>query len=435
MTSISADSAAAGYEPRRATTDAVALAWSFEKVSASLLLFAIVFFNAADFRGSSGSENFEVHWQIYLRLLICFLSGCFGLLFLLPANFREFLKWPGMLVAAYVLILGVSVITSINFTYSAAAWCSLAGVTLFVPAAMHVLAPRVFLLTVLLGLATHLVGSWIAYLFFPEIGVFQEQVTRTEVYERMGGLAHPNELGFYAALTVLLACGLKLARQIRSWTAVAFALLGTATLLTCFSRTSIVACCVGLAVIYRRQIFLRGNLVAIAAAGTLATLAVFAAIGTGQFDWAIQDLLTGLTKSGSVDELATATGRTEIWRFAVQMIAEEPLLGFGHCTQRFVMEEHSYHGHNVVLNAMLSGGIFAGAVVVVMILVQIVSISFQPCWEIDGLAAFIICTGMVDGVFPAASPTGLFAIWIATLLWRQMQMECSRGELIAEHGF
>ncbi len=38
----------------------------------------------------------------------------------------------------------------------------------------------------------------------------------------------------------------------------------------------------------------------------------------------------GLTRSGSVSELTTLTGRTEIWAVAADLIAQRPLLGWGY---------------------------------------------------------------------------------------------------------
>ena len=45
-------------------------AWSLQVVVCWILVALITFINGADFRGTTGAENFEVHWQIYLRLLL-----------------------------------------------------------------------------------------------------------------------------------------------------------------------------------------------------------------------------------------------------------------------------------------------------------------------------------------------------------------------------
>lgn len=394
-------------------------AWTLESTSASVLVVAIVFINAADFRGDVGGGDFKVHWQIYLRLLTCFCAGTFGA-FMLPRAGREYLIWPGMLGLAYLILNAISVPFSVNPSYSLAAWVSLVGVVLFIPAAIHTLGKRRFLLSIFAGLCIYLVGSWIAYLFFPEIGVFHEQITQDDVFVRMGGLAHPNELGFYSAMTILLAAGLGMCRQLRPVVVMCVIALGAATLLTCFSRTAMVGTAVGLTVLWRNHLLNRGNSVVLTTLAAVFFLGIFVALSSGKLDWQVAELVTKLTKSGSTDELATATGRTEIWSYAISIIQESPLVGYGYCSARFVMEDYSYHGHNVVLNAMLYSGVLSGITVAAMILVMLRGILLMPRPEIDGIAACIILSGMLDGVIGAPSPAAGFTLWFTLLLWRQM---------------
>ncbi len=398
---------------------ATAVGWTLQTIIAWLLVVSVVFINAADFRGDTGGE-FEVHWQIYLRLFVCSAAGCYGLLNFLPRTAREFFIWPGMLALAYVGLSALSIPSSVNLSYSLAAWVSLVGVALLVPAAIRVLGPRDFLLAILAGLCMHLVGSWIAYLLFPAVGVFHEQVTRDDVFERMGGLAHPNELGFYSALTILLAASLGTRRQLGTFAVCIAVALGAATLVTCFSRTAMISCAIGLAVVWKHHLVSRGNAVALTMLACVGVLGVFAALGTGKLDWQIAELMTKVTKSGSTDELATATGRTEIWRYAVGLIGESPLVGYGYCAARFVMEDHSYHGHNIVINAMLFSGIPGGLVVITMVAVLLMGIVFMPRPEIDGCAACLIFGGMLDGVIGAPAPAAGLVIWLACLFWRQL---------------
>lgn len=400
----------------------VSPAWTLEHLISSGLVVCVVFLNGADFRGATGDDGFTVHWQIYLRLLICFACGAVGALNLFPRTYREFVVWPGMLLLAYVGMLGLSIPMSVDARYSTASWASLIGVLLFLPSAMRLLGGPRFLRTVLAGLVIHLIGSWIAYLCFPSVGVFMEQVSQSDVFERMGGLAHPNELGFYSAFTVLLAAGLGLRKHLPPWLAGCAIALGGATLLVCFSRTAIVTCCIGLCFTFQYQLFRRGNLIALTTLCALASLTAFATIGTGKFDWQVSEVMTKLTKSGNTSELATATGRTEIWSAAIGFIQESPLIGYGYGTARFVMEEHSFHGHNTILNAMLSAGVPCGIIVMSMMAVLVYYLAFDPRPEIDGLAACTMIAGMLDGVLGAASPNAFLTVWVTCLLWRQMRL-------------
>lgn len=401
---------------RERTTSA---AWTLEQVVCWFTLAGLVFFMGADFRGDTG-EKFQVHWQIYLRLLLALGAGAVGGLLLFPKTYRDFLAWPGLLVTAYVGIYAVTLPMSLDRNYSAAAWVSLVCVLLFVFASLRVLGGYRFFLAIAAGLSMFLIGSWIAYLVFPEVGVFKEQVTRTEVFERMGGLAHPNELGVYSAYTVLVFSALGISRRLPWWIAGLGILLGAATLAGCFSRTSILVCSMGLVFTFAGYWRLRSNFIGILMVVAMVLLAAFAALGTGQLDWQIEKALKGATKTGSTKELSTATGRTEIWAYGSSQIAESPLYGYGYCSARFIMEEYSYHCHNIVLNAMMFGGMIAGIIVAGMILYLWHGVFFNPRPEVDGIAVFMLIGGMVEGLLGAPSPAASTILWFTVLIWRQV---------------
>lgn len=405
--------------PRREST--VPLAWSLEQVVCWCMLAGLVFLMGADFRGSTGGE-FQVHWQIYLRLLLAMVAGGIGFLFLFPKTYRDFFAWPGMLVAAYIGMYAITLPISLDRSYSAAAWLSLVGVALFVVAAMRVLGGFRFFLAIAAGLTMFLLGSWVAYLVFPEIGVFQEQVTQTEVFNRMGGLAHPNELGFYSAYTVLVFAALGISGRIPWWIAGMGMMLGAITLVGCFSRTSILVCSLGLVFTFARHWRLQSNIIGLLGIAMVVLAVAFVALGSGQLDWQIEEALKGATKTGSTKELSTATGRTEIWQYGISQIAESPLYGYGYCSARFIMEEHSYHCHNIVLNAMMFGGIIAGMIVIAMILYLWGGVFFNARPEIDGIAVCMLTGGMVEGLLGAASPAASTILWITLIFWRQLDM-------------
>ena len=422
MSSLTVDTNIPSVEraPRRITP--ITLPWSLDKVAAWGLVVSVVFINGADFRGDIG-EEFSVHWQILLRLGICLVCGFFGVLQMFPRSYRDFLTWPGLLVTAEILVYAASLVTSVAFTYSLAAWVSFTGVVLMIPSAMRLLGGHAYLSAILSGLMLYLVGSWIAYLVFPEIGVFKEYVTQTHYVERMGGLGHPNELGFMSAFTVIVLASLIVRKQI-SWSIGAIGIaLAFATLLTCFSRTALLSCGVGLVVIFQSRLRQHGNVVFIAAGIAFALFVGFLALGSGKLDWMVQDLVAKITKSGTVEELATATGRTDIWAVGIERILESPIIGYGYCSTRFIMEEHSYHAHNIVLNATLFGGVLSGAIMLGMILAHISSALVAPSVLIDGLAACMIVGGMVEGLLGAPSPAATILIWTSILFWRQLDMD------------
>ena len=385
------------------------------------LVFAVVFLNAADFRGDTG-EEFSVHWQIYLRLLICAVCGGTGIL-LVSKSYRAFLTFPGFLITLLIAWIGVTLPFSVDRTYSLAAYVSLGAVAMLIPAAMQILGGYRYLMIVAAGLMTFIVGSWIAYLVFPEIGIFKEQITQTEVLERMGGLGHPNELGLYSAFTTVLFAVLGYGRRLSYLIVVPAMLLSLVTLVVCFSRTSMGITLVGLLVVYRKELFTQQTVIATLLLAILAIPPIFVVAGNGGFDWLVGDALEKLSKSGTADELTTATGRTDIWAYAIQRIGEQPLHGYGYMTARFVMEKYSYHCHNIVLNMCLNTGVIGGMTLLSMVLYFVYAIYHDPRYEVDGLVAVILAGGLIDGLLFAAVPSAAVLIWFSALLWRQLDMK------------
>ncbi|WP_417747939.1 O-antigen ligase family protein [Rosistilla oblonga] len=385
------------------------------------LVFAVVFLNAADFRGDTG-EEFSVHWQIYLRLLICAVCGGTGIL-LVSKSYRAFLTFPGFLITLLIAWIGVTLPFSVDRTYSLAAYVSLGAVAMLIPAAMQILGGYRYLMIVAAGLMTFIVGSWIAYLVFPEIGIFKEQITQTEVLERMGGLGHPNELGLYSAFTTVLFAVLGYGRRLSYLIVVPAMLLSLVTLVVCFSRTSMGITLVGLLVVYRKELFTQQTVIATLLLAILAIPPIFVVAGNGGFDWLVGDALEKLSKSGTADELTTATGRTDIWAYAIQRIGEQPLHGYGYMTARFVMEKYSYHCHNIVLNMCLNTGVIGGMTLLSMVLYFVYAIYHDPRYEVDGLVAVILAGGLIDGLLFAAVPSAAVLIWFSALLWRQLDMQ------------
>jgi O-antigen ligase len=166
-----------------------------------------------------------------------------------------------------------------------------------------------------------------------------------------------------------------------------------------------------------------GNAIGVLVAAGLGVLVVFAAVGTGELDWFIESTLQKLTKSGSTDELATATGRTDIWAYGIKKIAESPLVGYGYCSARFIMDEHSFHCHNIILNALMYGGVVPGLIVVGMLLYQLTAMINHPIAAIDGVVLLMCVAGMVDELLGAPSPAAAVTLWFSLLWWRQLGMQ------------
>ncbi len=65
-----------------------------------------------------------------------------------------------------------------------------------------------------------------------------------------------------------------------------------------------------------------------------------------------------LTRSGSIKEITTLTGRTHLWPIVIDHIYESPLIGFGTGSSRYILPKFTglTHAHNLWLQILLEGG-------------------------------------------------------------------------------
>ena len=385
-------------------------------VGAFALTVLMVFVNSADFQGAD-ADSFSVKYQIYIRILVCGLCGLYGVLFL-QSSLSRFLKFPGLLVVAYGAVVLMSVPISIDRTYSGVTAICLWCLFLFLPAALDKIGNLRFLIAIATGAIAYVLVSWFLYLMVPSLGISREFVSEDVFLERMGGLGHPNTLGLYASVSLLMIL-LLIRQKILSWKWVLpCVVLWAATIYLCLSRTSVILAGVGALGIFWDRIWRVQHLprlIALALGGT-ACLLIYAA--TGDLTEQIENTLLSVSKSGEVSELTSATGRVEIWAHALQKIDERLLTGFGYGTQRFVMHEHSYHCHNIVLNAMLGCGIFAGLLVISFLCLLVRRLWMQPDPVIRAFVPLFLIGGMVESLIYSPAPSLEMVLFFLLIYWQ-----------------
>lgn len=156
---------------------------------------------------------------------------------------------------------------------------------------------------------------------------------------------------------------------------------------------------------------------------TLMSLATLVFIGLAYF---AEDLFAFILRGASVEQLMTLTGRTELWRYAAQILEGYALVGFGYGAGRVVLTEAipwSGTGHNLWVEAAVSLGI-AGFVVVTVLLVWTLYRSWRlqrmapgPLGNLAvGLAVFIVFDGVSSQGFALPGSTlTVLALLIAGL--------------------
>jgi O-antigen ligase len=108
-----------------------------------------------------------------------------------------------------------------------------------------------------------------------------------------------------------------------------------------------------------------------------------------------------LSRSGNPQEILTATGRLSVWRVAIELIAERPLLGWGYGSINFVLPAHTSevgfpaaHAHNAFLQVFLSTGLL-GFVCFILVMGMKIYFSVKSRDQMNIAASFFL---LIDGL-------------------------------------
>ena len=395
-------------------------------------LFFIAFGNLVDVEAENDSVS--IHGQAFIKIMFLAMGGLYGGLgVLLDARVRRHLfSFPVMWIVILSLLYFASVIGSVTKLESLASSISILCVLLMTVTALVQLGIRSVLHTLFAAMGLYVFLSWGAYLFVPSIGVFMEPTVEGQTVQRMGGLSHPNVLGQISGMTILVAV---LIRRLDSrLSSLKYLVIAAAALALVFSlsRTSLAVTFVALAVAFRDHVFRRKNLIAFFLLASLGLIALVAASVVIDLEHVLGSKLALFSKSGDTSELYSATGRTEIWSYAIRLIGERPLLGYGAATTKIYLSEYSLHCHNLVLNIAFSTGIFGGLVALWMCLERFVAIFNRRHPVADALVVFILLNGLFENVIfsiLAGLPT---IIWIVGLCAPQLTEDEANQQLIQQ---
>ncbi|MBX3418256.1 MAG: O-antigen ligase family protein [Pirellulaceae bacterium] len=388
----------------------------------SLCLMALV--PLVDFEAS---EEIRVSKQLLVKLAILGCSGVYCLWVLMHSSRVRSMAIVFPPVALLGLI-GLLVLAAFQSPIPREALVS-AGSALVVCGLTLGVATRLgawsALYAIFAGQGLFVLGSWIAYLFVPSIGVFLEPIPDGEFFERMGGLAHPNTLGqlsaFCILFTLILAAEGKWSRKTWRYLAVPLLIIAAGALVYSASRSSLAACGLAALIGLRSWWFSGMRQVLIVGGFFLGVLTLFALLATtsGE-DFLQRKIFTKLSKSGTADELATGTGRDVIWSTTIKYIQERPILGYGCGISKILLRDTSGYAHNMVLHVALSGGVFAAGFLVILLLNGVMRFLTQPNWAADTMLWFLIINGLTENVIFENIASGATAILMLTLAWRTL---------------
>lgn len=284
-----------------------------------------------------------------------------------------------------------------------------------------------------LACVAFLAGSWLLWLVNPEAATFLEPIDNGEFVARFGGFSHPNAVGQYAGLALLIAnCLFYPAAKTRGerLSVAAIAILAIVSLIACASRTSILATAISLAFIYRRSL-LRGPMIALIIGGGTVVLGSLILLSTqpGLGQKLNQRLINLVSKSGTTEELTSGTGRSQIWGASLRLIAKRPLTGYGAATSKELLADYTRYTHNMLLNVGLSGGIVPMGLLAAAFLYGFGRLWCDPQPVADAIFLFLFLNGLAENVCFLVLDSAPMILLTTALIWRSVDSAVASGKL------
>lgn len=430
-----------GNKPRPPRKSIVALFLDL-KIITVVGYFVIFFMAAANLVNINVTEDNTVSLdpQLQAKLAIAAIAAMYGAYgFLLDSRVRKLLlSLPGLWLTALGGIYVATAMTSFDKTISIVSAGMLVGAIMAITTFAVREGRQAALRLLFMATATFVMLSWFVYLAVPEIGVFYEPLPGGKFLHRMGGLSHPNTMGQFSALALILgAIQLRLGTRYRGIVILVMMAAGM-SLIFSVSRTSAVAAIVGLAVVYRDQIFKRNQVTW----GLIALVLGVGVIGLGvvflDFDQKIDNRIASLLSKSSEsdsDELTSATGRTVIWAKSISLINERPLTGWGAGTSKELLKDYTFYTHNLFLNVLLSTGIIGGLLIAGLMFSMLWKAARKPSVVADALIVFIFLNGLMENVIFSNVPSAPTLVFVLAVLWRYFPMVVSDSESQEQGGY
>jgi exopolysaccharide production protein ExoQ len=345
------------------------------------------------------------------------IAGAIGVLLSPAVQVVLFRRNIGLILLALTAWFMVAAVTSISIRISLPAAVVQCCYVLYVPLLLTLVPRSQWMGGLLAAMVLVMLGSWFLFLFVPEKGVFVEDLGGGVKIERMGGLSHPNGIGRFAMLAIIVAGAIVRANTKRWWLLAIILPLALATLYEAKSRTSVIAGAAAMLAVTGSVLFSRQAIVIGLAGGAAGLgLVLLFSLRDGE-DVAGRAVVAATTKTGSTEELTSGTGRTEIWSYVLSdLVPKRPWTGYGSGTSPLLLEEFSSHTHNILLHPLLDAGV--PAMLLVFMLLVIGAIRDLPSRDplARGVMAFTLVSGFFEDTILSTFPDPATLLWLIVLL-------------------
>ena len=245
-------------------------------------------------------------------------------------------------------------------------------------------------------------------------------ITPTEggQFLRLSGLTgSPNTLGRVASIGLLFLYFAVSEKLVTPWRfdIMVITLSAVACLGLSWSRTSIIALVLSIGTIILRKHLWQFIL------GTAFTFATLLGLLVVDFNW--DNLVRLVSRRGSLDELITFTGRTDVWNFIWGEFLKQPFIGYGYGSTKLLMPT-GYHtsmgwtstsAHNMLLQCLVTTGIIGTFIVMLVLLHQTRNFFKRPHDVADAILVYVLVSGLFEPGAVGLSPNFLTLIWLISL--------------------
>ncbi len=381
-----------------------------------ITLFLSVLGNGIDIaRVADRSEGVTISFQVLLRIFTTFFATVCGMWgwWRFQEVRQSLISYRGLFACLLVAGALSSAITSPSPKVAAFVAIAIGSYLLLSITCVVMFGFVQVLKDVLMALWCFVILSWLLYIFVPSLATFHEYLSIEETLPRFGGLGHPNVLSAILSLGMLLVLVLAREKHIAWRWVIPCVLLFIVTIVAAKSRTPIIAFGAAFLCLMRPLIVHRATYLFVAACILSVTLAAIAIEATEGIDRTIDSLALSFTKTGTIDELTSATGRTEIWSRAIALIEKSPLTGYGGGLSSQIMVEHSGHAHNLFLETALLFGIPTMLLFSTLILISLTDCLRTKHLFIPEFLTFLLVLGLVESPLFGLVPDPTMCIWLS----------------------
>jgi O-antigen ligase len=355
-------------------------------------------------------------WQVAMKLAVWF-GGTFLAMLRINAVI-ELLRTP----------IGAVTLCLMGFMMLSAAWAPDPADTLV--SSILLLCTLLFAMAMVTGLSVRdiLIGLSIGYcaIVLPSLAISPFAPSFAPVNadslgeaDRLRGFTtHPVSLAAICSMLMVCCASLMFYLPKRRIILAGIIVLALATLMLSQSRMAFVAVLVSGFVFWLR---IRPGASWLIPIGVLAaTIVTLTTASVGLENVLPKELVKLVSRSGDINELLTLTGRSSIWDFTLQQIAEAPILGHGHNSAETIFLERFLfftvtHAHNLILQSLFSVGMVGTLFLVTILVIQLRTFLLSPDLFRDVMLLTLLVSGITETAFYTRLPGTLSIIWMFTI--------------------